>query len=77
MAKKNRIPVEDDLRHDDISYNPNVEPSNSKAWLNLLLESEDAFEEWHNHCDNIDRLYASLSRLSSDLSFSGKKIRDQ
>jgi len=77
MAKKNRIPVEDDLRHDDISYNPNVEPSKAKAWLNLLLESEDAFEEWHDHCDNIDRLYASLSRLSSDLAYSGKKIRDK
>jgi len=77
MAKKNRAPVEDDLRHDDVSYNPNVEPSKAKAWLNLLLESEDAFEEWHDHCDNIDRLYASLSRLSSDLAYSGKKIRDK
>jgi len=77
MAKKNRIPVEDDLRHDDISYNPNVEPGKAKAWLNLLSESEDAFDEWHDHCDNIDRLYASLSRLSSDLAYSGKKIRDK
>ena len=23
-----------------------------------LLESEDAFEDWNNHCDNIDKQYA-------------------
>ena len=37
-------PVEDDRREDDIEYNPSVEPKSAKAWLNLLEESEDAFE---------------------------------
>jgi hypothetical protein len=78
MAKKPAKPVEDDLRHDDQEYNPNVEPKKARAWINLLKESEDAFEEWHNHCDNIDRLYASLSRLSSDLSAkAGRTVRDK
>jgi hypothetical protein len=57
-------PHEDDLRVDDHEYNPAIEPKSAKAWLNLLLESEDAFEEWHNHCDLIDRQYASLAKLA-------------
>lgn len=57
-------PVEDDLRFDDEEYNPTVEPRKSKAWLNLLQESEDAFEEWNDHCDKIDKQYANLARLS-------------
>ena len=35
----------DDIRHDDYEYNPAVEPKKAKAWLNLLQESEDAFEK--------------------------------
>ena len=57
-------PVEEDLRYDDEEYNPAVEPKKAKAWLNLLTESEDAFESWNIHCDKIDRQYASLERLS-------------
>ena len=63
MAESDK-PVEDDLRTDDEEYNPSVEPKSAKAWLNLLLESEDAFESWNIHCDKIDRQYASLERLS-------------
>ena len=44
-------PAEDDLRMDDEDYNPQVEPKSAKAWLNLLQESEDAFEHWNDHCD--------------------------
>jgi hypothetical protein len=58
-------PDEADLRSEDAEYNPGVEPKSSKAWLNLLLESEDAFESWNDHCDNIDRLYANLEQLAT------------
>ncbi len=57
-------PHEDDLRYDDEEYNPAVEPNKAKAWINLITEAEDAFEDWNNHCDKIDKQYASLSRLS-------------
>jgi hypothetical protein len=57
-------PVEDDIRHDDFDYDPSIEPKSAKAWQNLLLESEKAFERWNDHCDNIDKVYASLERLS-------------
>ena len=57
-------PVEDDIRHDDFDYDPSIEPKSAKAWLNLLLESEKAFERWNDHCDNIDKVYASLERLA-------------
>ena len=66
--KKPRKPAEDDIRHDDLEYDPAaveaIEPKSSKAWLNLLQESEDAFEDWHNRCDNIDKQYANLMRLA-------------
>ena len=57
-------PVGDDERHDDREFNPAVEPKKAKAWLNMLDESEDAFESWNAHCDNIDKQYANLERLS-------------
>jgi len=57
-------PIEEDVRHDDLNFNPSLEPKSAKAWLNLLQESEDAFEPWNKHCDNIDKQFASLERLS-------------
>jgi hypothetical protein len=57
-------PTDDDTRHDDLEYNPAVEPRKSKAWINLLEESEKAYERWNMHCDRIDRQYASLERLA-------------
>ena len=64
MAEYPTKPVEDDLRTDDHEYNPTVEPQSSKAWINLLEESEKAFEDWNDHCDKIDSRFASLQRLS-------------
>ena len=57
-------PAEEDLRHDDLEFDPQLEPKKAKAWLNLLEESEEAFEDWNDHCDNIDKLYANLERLT-------------
>jgi hypothetical protein len=62
--EKTPRPTEEDTRHDDLEYNPAVQPRKAKAWLNLLEESESAFDRWNNHCDNIDKQYASLERLS-------------
>jgi hypothetical protein len=56
---------DDDIRHDDIEFDPALEPKEAKAWLNLLEEAEDAFEKWNSHCDKIDRQFASLDRLSN------------
>ena len=57
-------PRDEDTRHDDLEYNPQLEPKKAQAWINLLQESEDNFEDWNDHCDRIDRQYASLARLS-------------
>src|SRR5262245_12649460 len=54
----------DDMRHDDIEFNPRLEPTKAKAWLNMLEESETAFEPWNAHCDRIDKQFANLERLS-------------
>jgi hypothetical protein len=59
-------PVADDLRHDDLEYNPAAnEPKSALAWLNLLEESEKAFEKWNDHCDKLEKLYANLEALST------------
>jgi hypothetical protein len=58
-------PVDDDIRHDDLEFNPSLEPKKAKAWLNLLRESEDAFEKWNDHCDKIDKQHANLDRLAN------------
>ena len=60
---ENEPPHEDDLRHDGLEYDPAVEPRKALAWLNLLEESERAFEDWNDHCDNIDERYGNLARL--------------
>ena len=70
-------PDDDDLRSEDAEYNPGIEPKSAKAWLNLLLESEDAFEDWNDHCDNVDRLYANLEQLSSPGGAPGRAFRDR
>jgi hypothetical protein len=68
---------DDDIRSDDYEFDPDVQPAKkSKAWLNRLEESEDAFERWHDHCDNIDKVYASLERLATNAT-SGRAIRDR
>jgi hypothetical protein len=59
-------PAADDLRSEDAEFNPGVEPQSSKAWLNLLKESEEAFEEWNFHCDRIEKNLASIIRLAAD-----------
>jgi hypothetical protein len=55
---------DEDIRHDDLEFNPSLEPKKAKAWLNLLEESEEAFEKWNEHCDKIDKQYANLDRLA-------------
>ena len=58
-------PTEQDERSGDREFNPALEPDKAKAWLNLLAESEKAFEEYNEACDNIERLYANLASLRS------------
>jgi len=62
-------PDPDDERHDDLEYDvaaaEREEPGSSRAWLNNLEESEDAFEDWNTHCDNIDKMYANIERLTN------------
>ena len=55
---------DEDIRHDDLEFEPSLEPKSSRAWINLLEESEKAFEDWNDHCDRIDKQYGTLERLS-------------
>ena len=60
-------PIDEDIRAEDFEFNPALEPDSAKAWLNLLRESEDAFEDWNDRCDNIDKQYANLMRLADNV----------
>jgi hypothetical protein len=43
-----------------------TEPQNAQVWFDMLQEAEKAFEDWQFRCDNIDKQYASLERLSDE-----------
>jgi hypothetical protein len=43
-----------------------TEPQNAQVWFDMLQEAEKVFEDWHYRCDNIDKQYASLDRLSDE-----------
>ena len=58
-------PSSEDERAGDAEYNPAMEPEKATAWLNMLRESEKAFEDWNAACDNIEKLYANLELLRS------------
>src|SRR5262245_30083005 len=58
------MPADEDIRHDDLEFDPAREPAKARAWFNSLQESEDAFEDYNNHCDNIDAAYADIARLT-------------
>ena len=58
-------PTSEDERSTDQEYNPAIEPEKATAWLNMLRESEKAFEEYNYACDNIEKLYANLEILRS------------
>jgi hypothetical protein len=40
-------------------------PKSAKSWLKAIERSQRAFEPYQTRCDNIDRLYADLEKLSS------------
>lgn len=42
------------------------EPKSSHYWLAQIEAAEHDFKDWQSKADNIDKLYASLERLSSD-----------
>jgi hypothetical protein len=56
-------PSGEDERALDSEYNVAVDPSKAKPWLNLLRESEEAFEDWNTCCDNLEKEYANLQYL--------------
>jgi hypothetical protein len=58
-------PTAEDERAGDQEYNPAIEPEKAKAWINMLIESEKAFEEYNACCDNLEKLYANLELLRS------------
>ena len=65
-----RRPDSEDIREDDLEFDPQLEPKSAKAWINLLNESEEVFQLYNDHCDKIEKAYANLGRL-------GDLVRDK
>lgn len=59
---------------DDDQGGEGPEPKSSKTWLALITQSEKAFSDYQQRCDNIDRLFASLSALAGS---SGAGLKDR
>lgn len=43
---------------------PAVAPKSARAWLSSITQAEKAFSDYQGRADNIDKMYASLKRLS-------------
>lgn len=56
--------MSDDIEDIDDRLDPAVEPKSAKAWLAAITKAEKAFTDYQTRADNIDKLYASLRRLS-------------
>lgn len=41
-------------------------PRDAAPWLALLADAERVMRPWHDRCDNIDKLYASLSAMADE-----------
>jgi hypothetical protein len=54
----------DDLQDDQVD--PSIEPKSARAWLAQIKAAEDAFDDYQNRADNIDRLYSDLIRLAAN-----------
>lgn len=44
---------------------PDKEPKSAKAWQSMITDAEKAYHDYHERADNIDKLYADLSRLAN------------
>lgn len=55
----------DHAPHDNAEPGPDKEPKSAKAWLETIALAEKAFETYQDKCDNIDKLFADLDKLSN------------
>src|SRR6185312_6534027 len=62
--------AEDDLpdNADDIAAGiDTTDPKSANSWLSLIKRGEKAFEAWQSKCDNLDKWYANLERLATNV----------
>lgn len=55
--------ADDDLERDNEEEEFKGEPKSSRRWLALIEDAEHAFKDWQTRADEIDKLYANMSRL--------------
>lgn len=54
----------DDAQTED-ELDPNLKPKSAKAWLAAIKQAEDAFADYQERADRIDKVYADLKQLAS------------
>jgi hypothetical protein len=52
---------------EDEALDPSIKPKSSKAWLASIVDAEKAFDQYQRKADAIDKLYADLNKLASDV----------
>lgn len=57
--------IEDSVIAVDDENTIEAKPKSARAWLTAIADAEKAFKVWQDKSDNIDKLYASLERLSN------------
>jgi len=55
-----------DLATDGKQADPYADMRNSKPWLEEIKDAEKCFADYQDKCDNIDKQYADLKRLSGE-----------
>lgn len=55
---------ETDPVHDDEEFE-GLDSKDSRPWLALIEDAENAFDDWQKRADNIDKEYANLSKLAN------------
>lgn len=49
----------------DDELDPSIKPKSARAWLAQIKASQDAFEDYQNRADNIDKIYGDLDKLAN------------
>lgn len=65
MADADVSASEEDDANEPIDTGDPGDPGSAKAWLTLIKRAEKAFDEYQLKSDNIDRLFANLSKLAN------------
>lgn len=66
MADNEAAEPEEDDEASEGEGEPKEQSRDAKPWLKMITDAEKVFQPWQDKCDNIDKLYANLAKLSGE-----------